>query len=201
MTANGLRGIYEWSARFDDLTAMSAKKAQPNPVAKPERSEVGARIRVLTQADRETWIELRRRLWPQHAYDDLAQDADTFLKTEQGGKFWRATMPATVLLAQIASGKIVGFAEADLRPYADGCRSSPVGYVEGWYVLPGERRRGIGRALILSAEAWARSQGCVEMASDTEFENVNSQRAHASLGYEEVDRLVHFRRKLTGPPE
>ena len=34
------------------------------------------------------------------------------------------------------------------------------------------------------------------MASDARIENVDSQAAHKALGYEEVDRCVHFRKAL-----
>ena len=110
-------------------------------------------------------------------------------------------MVATVLLAETDTEGPVGFAEVDLRPSADGCRSSPVGYLEGWYVRPGFRRRGVGKALVRAAEEWAREQGCSEMASDTEVGNKTSQDAYRALGYEEVNRLVHFRRDLNAPRE
>ena len=74
--------------------------------------------------------------------------------------------------------------------------SRPVGYVEGWYVAENHRNRGIGRKLLAAAEDWARSQGCVEIASDTWIENEVSQRVHKALGYEVVDRCVHYRKTL-----
>lgn len=83
-----------------------------------------------------------------------------------------------------------------MRDYAEGCGSRPVGYLEGWYVIPEARRRGIGRALVEAAEAWARARGCTEMASDTELANRLSQMAHSRLGYEETERLVHYRKSL-----
>jgi len=73
-----------------------------------------------------------------------------------------------------------------------------VGYLEGWYVSPEHRRAGIGRKLVQAAEDWARSKGCTEMASDAELHNTQSQQAHRRLGYEEVERIVCFRKSLGG---
>jgi aminoglycoside 6'-N-acetyltransferase I len=47
-----------------------------------------------------------------------------------------------------------------------------------------------------AAEAWARTQDCHEMASDTWLDSDGSQRAHAALGLEVVDRCVHFKKTL-----
>ncbi len=60
------------------------------------------------------------------------------------------------------------------------------------------RRRGVGRALCEAFEAWARDRGCRELASDTWPENAASIAAHRRLGFEEVDRVVTFRKPL-GP--
>jgi aminoglycoside 6'-N-acetyltransferase I len=61
-------------------------------------------------------------------------------------------------------------------------------------VDPGWRGRGVGRALVQQAEAWARAKGCQEMASDTTPEYPLSPGAHAALGYDEVER--YFRKAL-----
>jgi aminoglycoside 6'-N-acetyltransferase I len=91
-----------------------------------------------------------------------------------------------------------GFVEASLRTVAEGCATSPVGYIEGIYVRPKCRRRGIGGALIAAAEGWAISRGCTEMASDCLLNNSDSERFHRDMGYSVVERLVHFRRNLPG---
>jgi len=102
-----------------------------------------------------------------------------------------------VLLAQDPGGCIVGFLEAGLRSHAEGCDTShSVGYVEGWYVDPVYRRKGVGAQLLAEAEAWARTQGCREMASDTWPENIISQRVHQTLGFEEAGRSVNYRKRL-----
>jgi aminoglycoside 6'-N-acetyltransferase I len=106
-------------------------------------------------------------------------------------------LPATVFLAQAPGGSVVGFIEAGLRSHADGCDPSrPVGYIEGWYVAPAFRRRKAGAQLVAAAEEWARKQGCVEMASDAWLDHLDSQRAHEALGFEVVDRCVHYRKRL-----
>lgn len=41
-----------------------------------------------------------------------------------------------------------------------------VGYVEGLYVMPAFRGRGIARKLLVEAKEWARRNGCDSFASD-----------------------------------
>ena len=106
-------------------------------------------------------------------------------------------MPLANFVAETADGRLFGFAEVDVRSHADGCNPTrPVGYLEGWYVAEEGRHRGIGRRLLSAAEDWARSNGCIEMASDTWIENELSQTCHEALGFEVVDRCVHYRKAL-----
>ena len=106
-------------------------------------------------------------------------------------------MPFTIFVAESGDGMLIGFVEVGLRSHADGCDpSQPVGYIEGWFVAEDHRHRGIGRKLLAKAEDWARSHRCVEMGSDAIIDNEPSQRAHEALGYEVVDRCVHYRKKL-----
>lgn len=150
-------------------------------------------IRPAHLSDLDQLVGLREALWPQASAKDHAQELELLL----GGKVELVlTMPLTILVAE-ASGRLVGFLEVDLRSHADGCNpSQPVGYVEGWYVADGYRHRGIGKKLLAEAEAWARSRRCGEMASDVVIDNELSQRVHEALGYEIVDRCVHYRKKL-----
>jgi aminoglycoside 6'-N-acetyltransferase I len=100
-----------------------------------------------------------------------------------------------VLLAE-DSGDVVGLAELSIRPYAERCRTSPVVYLEGWYVAPQARRRGIGRALIHAAERWGREQGCDEFASDAQPDNATSLLAHRAVGFEDAGMVQCFRKGL-----
>ena len=102
-----------------------------------------------------------------------------------------------VLVADRGDGSLCGFVEIGSRTYAEGCESTPVAFLEGWYVDPDVRRTGVGSALIRAAEAWAVAHGYSEMASDTELENDVSLSAHLALGYEEVERQICFRKRLS----
>jgi aminoglycoside 6'-N-acetyltransferase I len=107
------------------------------------------------------------------------------------------TLPAAIFVSCNNDGALTGFLQVGLRSHADGCDTAqPVGFLEGWFVDEHLRRRGIGKALVQTAEDWARSHGCTEMASDTWIDHTLSQKAHAALGFEVVDRCVHFRKKL-----
>jgi aminoglycoside 6'-N-acetyltransferase I len=101
-----------------------------------------------------------------------------------------------VFVAERSGGGLCGFVEAAIRSWAIGCEARPVGYVEGWYVDADTRRRGVGRALVEAAEEWARSRGCRQMASDAQIGNEISHQAHGAIGYEEVARLVLFKKGL-----
>jgi GNAT superfamily N-acetyltransferase len=71
------------------------------------------------------------------------------------------------------------------------------GYLEGWFVEPAFRQRGIGGELVRCAEDWARGKGSSEMASDAEIDNLVSIEAHNKLGYKETAWPVHLRKELT----
>lgn len=155
-------------------------------------SAAGVKIRLAQAADCDSLARFRAVLWPDTSAEEHARELTSVLN----GTF-AITMPLVNFVAELADGKLAGFLEVGLRSHADGCDPAiPVGYVEGWYVAENCRDQGIGKKLLLAAEDWARSQGCVEMASDTWIDNELSQRVHESSGYEVVDRCVHYRKSL-----
>ena len=103
---------------------------------------------------------------------------------------------AAVFIAVRPDDSVCGYVEAATRPYADGCSTSPVGYIEAWYVDPDVRREGYGRALLEAAEAWAVDRGYREMASDALLDNDVSHEAHKRSGYVEVERVIIYRKPL-----
>lgn len=152
-----------------------------------EGAGAGFGVRPVLPADAEAWIALRDALWPASLVDHRAE-VPAFL----------ADPPAreACFVAEREGRGVVGFAEVRLRDYAEDCLTSPVGYLEGIYVVPELRLSGVGRALVAAGEEWARSLGCTEMASDRELGNDPSGAFHEAVGYEETVRIVCYRKSL-----
>jgi aminoglycoside 6'-N-acetyltransferase I len=148
-------------------------------------------VRQARPSDLKTVMAHAIALWP----DEPPAGMRRHMRALLAGKP-ESTLPLVIFLAERWE-RAIGFIEVGLRSHADGCDGRrPVGYIEGWYVAPDQRGRGVGRALMDTAEAWARKQGCVEMASDTWLHNRPSQRAHLALGFEIAERSVLFRKSL-----
>lgn len=158
-------------------------------------TQTGIRVRHVQPSDGEQWLALRCQLWPDESEDQLAEETFRFFSEPErrGGM-----IPEAVLVAVRPGGApdVVGFAELSRRMYAEGCETSPVGFLEGWFVISSFRGRGVGRALVQAGEEWARVVGCKEFASDTTVDNVGSAAAHRALGFEEVEVIRCFRKDL-----
>lgn len=142
-------------------------------------------IRKVTNAEKDAWFQMRKGVWPEAEDDYLMFDMDEILASAED-----------VIFMAFVDGKPAGMIETSIREYAEGCESSPVGYIEAWFVDGDFRRTGVAGALVSAAENWSREKGCTEMGSDTWLDNEASIRAHQKLGYHEVDRLVHFVKQL-----
>jgi aminoglycoside 6'-N-acetyltransferase I len=158
-------------------------------------SDAGFLIRPVQSDDRAAWLGLRCQLWADGTEEQHAADISRYFDAPRRRA---GTMPEQAFIA-VTTGKapeVVGFAEVSRRAYAEGCETSPVGFLEGWYVVEARRRQGIGRALVAAGEAWARGLGCREFASDAVADNALSATAHQALGFEEVEVIRCFRKDL-----
>jgi aminoglycoside 6'-N-acetyltransferase I len=101
-----------------------------------------------------------------------------------------------VFVIDRGDGTLGGFITLAMRPWAEGCTSTPCAFIEGWWVAEDLRKQGFGRKLVEAAERWAIAQGSRELGSDANLTNTGSISAHAALGFEEVTRTVFFRKRL-----
>jgi aminoglycoside 6'-N-acetyltransferase I len=80
--------------------------------------------------------------------------------------------------------------------YVEGSDSSPVGYVEGIFVKPEHRRKGISGKLLKQGEAWAKEKGCTQIGSDIYAGNTASYNFHTAVGFKEAARLIAFIKEI-----
>jgi len=150
-------------------------------------STLTVRVRRASIGDRAEWLRLRLAVWPDSAEVHRRELAAYF--AEPGGRW-------ATFVVERPEGGLGGFLEVRLRGFAEGCVTSPVGYLEGMHLDPDYRDRSVIRALVLAAEEWARGVGCREMASACDIEDEHSYRMHRAFGYDEVDRIICFRKAL-----
>ena len=133
-------------------------------------------IEIGTTKNVEPWVQLRSALWPHHALEAH--------RAELSRVFLLENAEAIAFIARNAANEAIGLAEATLRhDYVNGCSSSPVLFLEGIYVRPDDRRKGIARLLCNAVSNWGKLLGCVEFGSDAGLENSASHALHAALGF------------------
>ena len=146
-------------------------------------------VRPVHPSDAHAWLEMRSDFWRDGSESEHAAEIEAFFSGT-------STEPVAVLVAENGDHGLEGFVELSIRPCAEGCRTSRVGYLEGLYVRLEARGRGVGRTLVEAAEEWARGQGCTEFASDAQAANEASVAAHSALGFSEAGLIRCFRKDL-----
>ena len=147
--------------------------------------ESGLTVRALEAADRQVWVGLYGALFPQSSYRACLAEIDRVLAD-----------PVSFAFVAERDGAAIGFAEMCLRPYANGCASKPVAFLEGIYVIPKARGRGVAARLLAHVEDFARSQGHRELGSDVLQGNADGLAFHGAAGFEETERVIYFRKSL-----
>ena len=113
-------------------------------------------IRKATLEDVPQLVSLAIQMWKSHTVEDLTK---IFCEHIRKGK--------NFIFLAISEEHIVGFAQCGLRfDYVEGTDSSPVGYLEGIFVLEEYKKRGYAKELLGECQNWAKDQGCLEFASD-----------------------------------
>ena len=126
------------------------------------------------------------QMWTDHNLNDLEAEFRKLAMNNEAACF-----------IKYADDKPIAFAQCQLRyDYVEGTESSPVGYLEGIYVQERYRNNGYAAELLSECEKWAKEKGCSEFASDYELDNEDSMKFHMSLGFEEVNRIICFRKAL-----
>ena len=126
------------------------------------------------------------QMWTDHVLEDLTEEFRQLVLNDDA-----------VCFIKYVDDKPIAFAQCQLRyDYVEGTESSPVGYLEGIFVLESHRRQGYARLLLTACEIWAKEQGCREFASDCELSNDQSLSFHLRSGFREANRIICFVKAL-----
>ena len=143
-------------------------------------------IKKAQAADAEILAGLAIQMWEDHDPAELAEEFQDLAEKDDA-----------VCFIRYADDRPVAFAQCQLRyDYVEGTETSPVGYLEGIFVSEGYRKNGFAAELLAECEKWAKEKGCTEFASDCELDNESSLKFHLSVGFEEANRIICFRKGL-----
>lgn len=143
-------------------------------------------IRQAGVTDLDALARLAVLLWPKHDVAELKQELSETLPDPEAAFF--------LCFCDVLP---VGFAQCQLRhDYVEGTKTSPVGYLEGVFVRKEYRNKGVAKSLLRRCELWCAANGCTEFASDCELANEESRAFHAKSGFQEVNRIVCFKKEL-----
>ncbi len=149
--------------------------------------EVVVKIVKVTQNDFNEWLDLTLKLWPDESREERQISLINILRSPREAGF----------IVRSEDGSAIAFMNLSLRfDYVPGATHTPVAYVEGIYVKDEYRKQGVGKFLIEYAQKWAIENGCVELASDALLENTASYEFHTKAGFQEVERVVTFIKKI-----
>lgn len=143
-------------------------------------------IRKASKNDIMTIANLAVLMWNDNSVDDLAVEFSELLSKDNAQIFLKYENDIPI-----------GFAQCQLRSdYVEGTETTPVGYLEGIFVLENYRNKGYAKELLNECERWAKDKGCKEFASDCEIDNDNSFKFHMAMNFTEANRIICFTKKL-----
>ena len=142
-------------------------------------------IRKVTKNETESVAGLAVQMWDSNTIEDLKEEFDNYI--DDGGAIFLA----------YGDDCAIAFAQCGLRhDYVEGTESSPVGYLEGIFVVEEARKQGVAKELLRVCQNYAKEQGCTEFASDCELSNEESLEFHLRMGFKEANRIICFTKKL-----
>lgn len=141
----------------------------------------------VTEKEKSVWKQFRETL-----YQDVT---DSFHETEMD-LILKSEIQTTFLIFESQTGSPIGMLELSLRNLVDGCLTSPVAYIEGIYLDQSCRGKGYGEKMVEFSKSWAIQNGCSELACDAELEDIDAQKFHKKMGFEETYKVVQYKMVL-----
>lgn len=126
------------------------------------------------------------KIWHSNTVNELEKEFENIINSTNQSCF-----------IKINNNQVIAFAQCGLRnDYVEGTESSPVGYLEGIFVLDEYRHQGIAKELLRECENWSKEKGCKEFASDCEITNEESLNFHIAMGFDIANKIICFKKNI-----
>lgn len=143
-------------------------------------------VKTATNTDSNILAELAIQMWNNASLAELKTDFSEIANSQNA-----------ICFIKYLGNTPIGFAQCSLRnDYVEGTNSSPVGYLEGIFIEETHRNKGYAKELLFACEKWAKTMGCSEFASDCELTNADSLKFHLSMGFDEANRIICFKKDI-----
>ena len=143
-------------------------------------------IKSAVKSDARILAELAIQMWNDYTVLDLEKEFENLIQSDKA-----------VCFIKYVDNTAVGFAQCQIRTdYVEGTETSPVGYLEGIFIVEAYRHNGYAKELLKECEKWAKEKKCSEFASDCELDNIDSFRFHMAMGFEEANRIICFKKNI-----
>lgn len=126
--------------------------------------------------------DLAFALWPNNEKDIIKSDFVYII----------GHLSNKVLLAK-SDEDYIGFIHMSIRSgFVEGANTTPVGYVEGIYVKPDFRRKGVAKELYHAGIEWLKSKKCTQIGADIGIYNDMCPDFYIGMGFKEVNRIICY---------
>ena len=143
-------------------------------------------IKSAVKSDARILAELAIQMWNDHTVLDLEKEFENLIQSDKA-----------VCFIKYVDNTAVGFAQCQIRTdYVEGTETSPVGYLEGIFIVEAYRHNGYAKELLKECEKWAKEKKCSEFASDCALDNIDSFKFHMAMGVEEANRIICFKKNI-----
>ena len=143
-------------------------------------------IKSAVKSEARILAELAIRMWNDNSVQDLEKEFEELILSDKA-----------VCFIKYVDNTAVGFAQCQIRTdYVEGTDTSPVGYLEGIFIVEAYRRNGYAKELLKECEKWAKEKKCSEFASDCALDNIDSFKFHMAMGFEEANRIICFKKNI-----
>ena len=158
--------------------------------------EVDMKLSPIQPSQFALWQQMRQDLYQTLSDEFSHKEMDIIYASEHWFCYFLVAADQTADIKQNTlptETSIIGLVELSSRNVVDNCLTSPVAYLEGFYLREAFRGKGLGRKAMQLIFSWCKENAFQELATDTELTNAKAQKFYKNNGFQETERIVEYR--------